>query len=401
MEFEPSQINIFVGRNNTGKSSALEATSLALSATNGFKDTAQDDLLARIIHRRIPKQWSKGLAMQRYFIRLGNKEGHVYLEVDGNTLQADFQIIEEGVPESNAGDKFLEFVERYSSEKSIEARRIIDAMSRALHRRESVRQRTISETFKTIDELPFREKSFKEIVEAQKRELINDLLSYPKLFIIGRSGGEIISEVTYAIEPLEKGIEKAERYDVFFKHNQVIPVIFKMSNLNEAEEVTGLLGGLVRSNKQEEAMRLIKNDVEYFKDLREVSGELLCNLTSGTMPLSFLGDGFIALLHITFMSVLAEGGAVFVEEPETCLHPGFLDVVARQIVNSAERTQLFIATHSAELLEALLEIGKDNLELFKIVRFYRMFDGELSYEILEGKEAADEIFEIKSDLRGI
>jgi len=391
LEFEPSRINIFVGRNNTGKSSALEAVALALSATNGFEDALGVDMLSHITKRRIPERWTKGLNPIKYFVRLGNEEGHVHVEIDGKSFRLDLQFLEKGVPESDAGDRFFEFLEEHSWEKALED---IEGMFYM-----SPRARLKKE----------KEGFFKDVLERKRAEIKEEIIPSSKLFITGRLSENIVSEVAYAavsaeeIEEIGEGAqwEEPERFDVLLEHKGMIPLLFKMSSLNEAEEVKGMLGALVRKNKHEEAIQLIRDEVKYFKDVREVGGELLCSLTTGTVPLSFIGDGFRALLDITFMSALAEGGAVFIEEPETCLHPGFLDVVARQIVNSAERTEFFIATHNAELLEYLLEAGKDHLELFRFVRLHRMPDGELSYEILTGEEATEEIFEIKTDLRGV
>ena len=397
LEFEPSRINIFVGRNNTGKSSALEAVALTLSATNGFKDASDEDLLSRIISRRVPERWPEELYMLKYFIRLETEEGYVYVDVNGKSLRLDLQFFEEDIPESDAGDKFLEFLEDYSSKKALRDM-----------------QRSLSRYTERGEEEVEAEGVFRELFEHKKEKIKDKILQYPKLFLTGRSDSNIISEIVCIIRPtlrlrpilrvahaVKAGGNELERLDVFFEHKDKNPPLFKMLGLNEVEEVKKTLGGLVRKNKQEEAIKLIRKEVEYFKDVREVGGELLCSLTTGTVPLSFMGDGFLALLDITFMSVLAEGGAVFIEEPETCLHPGFLDVVARQIVNSAEYIQFFISTHNAELLEYLLEAGKDHLELFRFVRLHRMPDGELSYEILTGEEAAEEIFEIKTDLRGV
>ena len=45
------QINIFVGRNNTGKSSILEAIMLAATAPNLYRDALNNDLLQTIRDR--------------------------------------------------------------------------------------------------------------------------------------------------------------------------------------------------------------------------------------------------------------------------------------------------------------------------------------------------------------
>jgi len=45
-EFKPRRINVFIGRNNTGKSSVLEAIGLVVSSLNDFKDLMENDLIS-------------------------------------------------------------------------------------------------------------------------------------------------------------------------------------------------------------------------------------------------------------------------------------------------------------------------------------------------------------------
>jgi AAA15 family ATPase/GTPase len=395
LKFEPSRLNVFVGRNNTGKSSALEAIALALSSLNGFKDVLENDLLDRLTERRVPEEWQRGLNIPKFFITNTKNEGEVHVEADNKDLRLDLQFLIQGVPKSDAGQKFFDSLDDYSWKEALD--------EFTLWTRRMILKRPKS----PISERELFEEPFGEIINHKRIAIKNDIINFPKLLLTGRLNNEIISEVAYIFKIEEEeetpSMESFERLNVLLKHDGIIPTFFRMNGLKEAEEVKTLLGKLVRENKQERAIQLIQNEVESFKDLREVHGELLCNLQSGTFPLTFMGDGFISLLSIVFMSFLAEGGAVFIEEPETSMHPGYSNIIARQIINSTEQTQFFIATHSADLLEYLLEVGKDKLDLFKFVRFYPP-DEEFGFsppEFLTGEEAAEEVFEIRADLRGV
>ena len=52
ISFETSEINIIVGRNNTGKSSILESIGLLLSSLNGFKDSLDHNIFDVILRAK-------------------------------------------------------------------------------------------------------------------------------------------------------------------------------------------------------------------------------------------------------------------------------------------------------------------------------------------------------------
>ncbi len=120
------------------------------------------------------------------------------------------------------------------------------------------------------------------------------------------------------------------------------------------------------------------------------------------MPLSSMGDGFKTLLKLSFMAPLIKNGIVLFEEPETSMHPGYLNILAREIISSSEHSQIFISTHSLELVEHLLEKAEksDKIESIKIIRLRRLSEGYIEREICSGKDAAEEMEMIKTDLRG-
>jgi len=160
----------------------------------------------------------------------------------------------------------------------------------------------------------------------------------------------------------------------------------------------------VNRKKLAEVLDTLKNRITYFEDIREVDDELVILLENldVPLPLSSMGDGFKTLLKLSFMAPLIKNGIVLFEEPETSMHPGYLNILAREIISSSEYSQIFISTHSLELIEYLLEKAEksDKIESIKILRLRRLSDGYIEREICSGKDAAEEVEMIKTDLRG-
>ncbi len=145
------------------------------------------------------------------------------------------------------------------------------------------------------------------------------------------------------------------------------------------------------------------------KDLsivKEEEGYRLELLTEhGSLPLYVFGDGYVSLLRTIFAHVLAGREAiVLIEEPETSLHPGYIAIYSRICLSSIKNfnQQIFISTHSLELLEYLLMEAEDHNMLSEIKVFRLEREGSKNYvREYDGYEALKELEEIKEDLRGV
>jgi predicted ATP-dependent endonuclease of OLD family len=79
-EYEPNMINILVGRNNTGKSSILEAAAITYTAPTGFQDRLGNNIFEKIIER-------KGWENLEYFINLKKKDKELKLTAVKNETE--------------------------------------------------------------------------------------------------------------------------------------------------------------------------------------------------------------------------------------------------------------------------------------------------------------------------
>ena len=116
------------------------------------------------------------------------------------------------------------------------------------------------------------------------------------------------------------------------------------------------------------------------------------------IPFSLLGDGTkISLIYFYVLSL--ENSYILFEEPENHLHPKLMNHCVDLILESSNKNQIFISTHSLEFLMMLLEKAKErdvNLNVYKLLE---LKDGMLKYKLYKRDVAYASIKEIGRDLR--
>ena len=396
VHFEPARINVFIGRNNTGKSSVLEAIALAVSALNGFKDSIGTDIIETIMERRLSYS---ALNFARYFVNLHSNQSQILLKVNDDFLALELEFFESGYPESEVGRDFLRYVEDLANKRALRDLELEDPILERLWRL-TRKAKDIPEEL-TLELLG----RFNEIIESKRKEFIDKVVNLQKIFFVGSLNERVISEVVYlperAVRQLPPFLKSGFRRFEIHKHQiRHIPILFGMGRTGEIFDIKRLYNMLVRKNKLSKALDVLRINVENFDDLRELDEELVCTFQGmdEPIPLSFMGDGFIALVRMTFISTLVENGISVLEEPETNLHPGYLRVAAEQMAEN-KNVQFFISTHSIEFINYLLD-QEEHLDDIRFIRMYRYADGEIGYEILTSEDAKYELEKLKADLRG-
>ncbi len=95
---------------------------------------------------------------------------------------------------------------------------------------------------------------------------------------------------------------------------------------------------------------------------------------------------------------------MIMEGPDVNLHPQYMDLKARSLIQGIKNRQVFLSTHSSEFLDYLLEYGNhlDVLERINIHRLnYRNDLKDIELETLTGSQALSRLDDISTDLRGI
>lgn len=374
-KFKPARINILVGRNNSGKSSVLEAIGLTTSVLNNFTDSVDSDLIETILENRE--------TFARYLINAKSNKSQILLNLDGDHLKLELEFLKKGYPNLNSGEYFLNFVEHFASEIALE----------------EINKELLKLRRKIKEPVDMRSDKLYEFLESKKRDITDKIINSQKLFFMGSLNNAIISEVVYFTDYVEYIID--DKVNIYSKDVKRIPLVFSTGRKARLFDIENLYNVLIQKNRLFKALDILRVNVEDFDDLREFEGEIVCMLQNidKPIPVSFMGDGFIALVKMVFMQELAKDGVAILEEPETNLHPGYLNVVADQILEN-KNIQFFVSTHSIELLNYLVNY-KEFLEEIKFIRMYRYGDGSIGWEVLSGEDAKYEIEKIKADLRGI
>ncbi|MEB3779212.1 MAG: ATP-binding protein [Desulfurococcales archaeon] len=368
LELHP--ITIFVGRNNTGKSSIVEAIALVLSSSQGFKDIVDKrDLMKHVAGLRDGYE---------HLVKRGSNICEIEAEL---SYRSDVKNIKmtmathEGFSElpDNIRSVILSFIDEI-----------------AVERVEAKRRRFISYFYES--RALREEESGEEIVRAVEEE-VESLKKGIILSIISQVNGEIshLRLVTYIDAHLLKEYDKAYRRFYFPVHARLVGYRLSRSAIDELEV-----------DLQVKVIEELRKIIPYFWDYRNGRVIFRYGDKSEITSLGSTGEGFQAVLDL-LTPIIVGARVIIIEEPENHMHPGLMERYTSVMLDSlTQGVQYIITTHSLELLELLLDTAsqKELLDYVSIIRTYRMPDGDVDYEILKGKEALEELSEIGGDLRG-
>lgn len=108
------------------------------------------------------------------------------------------------------------------------------------------------------------------------------------------------------------------------------------------------------------ALQLFDPDIEDMLLLRSDIGdrpvEYLRHKTLGNMPVSSYGDGIKKVLALSNAIAMAAEGILLIDEIETAIHKKYYDDIFRFVVKACKtfNVQVFITTHSIEAIDGLL-----------------------------------------------
>ena len=391
LEFSPREINIIVGRNNTGKSTLLNAITLNLYALNRFKSNGFDSNfeinnlfpLNRQIYESNDNKSTISLEIQNY----NNSPFNLEIRYSDNlpedyNIQAFTELIDDEM-DRIAEIEVKEIMTRaYKYEDSSEAR--IKSRIREIQNRVS---RDFIKVFR--DTLFFR-------LSHENTVLIESLIQNPQKFRQRTSR-------LYSSPP---------RFSNYYLNHEVLDSLklkklkFMFRSQLRQIDLLKYFHELSSSSKFYDILDRLKKKIHYLFDIREVEDDI--NIIIQAMdnrkifvPFKMMGDGFQSLLISNVLFELLPKGIVLLEEPENCLHPGFMDILADSILLKSESHQYFFSTHSLELIKLIIDKAEKSKKLDKIVllRLSRN-DNKIDREILLKEDIIEELNVIEIDLRG-
>lgn len=172
---------------------------------------------------------------------------------------------------------------------------------------------------------------------------------------------------------------------------EIYALMMEKGGLNSKEYVISVLSEKYRSISDIAPLKMRNNWVLY------VIGK------NYSLPYYSMGDGFRNALVYLMILASAYNIILLLEEPELHQHPGLLDITARAIVKSiAERKlQVFISSHSLELIDLIAKYMEEKGLIDKLNLYRLMLDnGILKSTIYSGQEVIEARRELEYDLRG-
>jgi len=166
----------------------------------------------------------------------------------------------------------------------------------------------------------------------------------------------------------------------------------------------------MRERGEEAKEAIIKTLQSEYEELRDITvlyahGKWVLHLVfkERAIPYYAAGDGIrYALMYL--MAVFTPREAVLLmEEPELHIHPSLMEVVANSIIHtySERRNQVFLSTHSLELIEIMLEQAEKLGLKDQDLKIYRLAlkNGVLYSKAYTLSEALDAVKKLEWDLR--
>jgi len=382
LEIPLNKINVFVGRNNTGKTSIIEALTLILTSLKKYKDVLGRDILDAILSQR---------GDPKYLVRINSEYANISLEFE-DSVNASMYMINK--PENAKKTPLKEvFIEKYDQLLTISAE---EALNTEIHRLKSeIEYLRISSPSKAsslrrkLKEMTENKGSYIELyrskVEAELKLVGVTLVNENVLnsFIIS----EYVKKTLYS-EEVHKEMEKRIGY-VYIRVHRAEDLL-KYLEENKVGTLVDLL-------------EMLRKNIDYLIDYRRGFLFIRQNHDKVWVPVEAVGDGLKAFIEVV-APIYMGASYIIVEEPEMHMHPGYLNAYIDVLLSASEKhsIQFFMTTHSIEFLDILLNklAERGLLEELILIRLYRAGDG-IDYEVLNGEEAFRERDEIKGDLRGI
>jgi AAA15 family ATPase/GTPase len=400
VEFEPTDINLITGRNNTGKTSFLEAiySSFQPEYLKTFDGDAQ-----YIINKECEKavvRWRQNSKDVEVSFRRPTKENipHLFAKVISDSINASPYLFLQPEEDREAINKLVTEVRKIL--QSIISENLSSANIEGL-------QDDFVVFTKDDEEYPY----FSSSSDSQ------DILSSMRLDIKARFKKTI--EDMSENGNLDKDLDEEELLSVFLPdvgphslqrfidsppHSEYVTAVESNEYMKDVDKRRGeddslKIDDISDALKERELVDNLKFfDTDYLVFERE-DGEKY------QVPYDFMGDGFKAIVGLLWELIdqEIENEIVLIEEPENHMHPGYVAELVHFLIDLArdEDIQFFITTHDHDFIkdffmdmpEKKLEYLEDEFSLVKMDDF--------GADVMEYEEAEHHLKDLHLDLRGI
>ncbi len=319
------KVNLFVGKNNCGKTSILEAIFWSLNPLDINIPVSLG--IFRNFHG------SEALEISNFFKRFETSLKSFFYRLEDNKISISSKIF---------GNKEKIEIEPYYGEENILDLNILSKKGK-FQSKEVIKGLKFNFPLKNID--------FKVFIKNEN------------------------NNYSFVIDPLDlnSDIKNITTYKGRYLNDEI-------SKIGDAiKEFSDLLN----NKKEEDLFKLLREIEPSLEDiLITENSNLLVNLSGikKRLPFEIMGDGFkrifrIAVFPINDNKTLKNGGVLLIDEIENGLHYSIQKLVWEFLIKLAKENnfQIFATTHSLDCIQALMEIGTQDSD---DIRVYKLFKTE-------------------------
>jgi len=164
-----------------------------------------------------------------------------------------------------------------------------------------------------------------------------------------------------------------------------------------------ILSDLIKNNKEKEIVDILSEIDPKIKHLKIAGGEILFDIGEISLPLKYMGDGIIQILNILLKIHKAKNGILLIDEIENCLHWESQETMWKVVIKACKEfnVQIFASTHSKDIINSLAKIKhnfqQNNEDLVRVFRIEKQ--GNISRVIKYNDEMIDFATEQNREVR--
>lgn len=393
LRYEPKQVNLIIGRNNSGKTTILEAI-----YANMMKDVyAKHKDKGRKFEVKVGSTFAKIASSSHNLVIYGNENDtpselllNLYLDLEGMVNNTCMDI---GLSSDVANDLFCyirDNVSKYISMYDCVPKIIINTESLSFYKspirndmQEIILRSITNDKTDVLFETASNERSTFEIKNGNG-------------FGKGQDDIHLANSESLFRKFIWKLEEKLAEYYIQDASNEIVVYadgVCGAFNFNDPVRLIEIENIVKEYN--------IVPNLERLTNIGVVYKSHDSNYTA--IPYAMQGDGFISLLSLIDVVNDAKGGILLIEEPENHMHPGYLRIFVEQIIEFAKKfdVQIFMTSHSYDLIDELCSFP-DTDEEKNMVQISRVVvrNGEHELYNYTPDKAIEEMSLLKMDLRG-
>ncbi|CEG13153.1 hypothetical protein MSIBF_A3330006 [groundwater metagenome] len=407
IEFRPKKINLIVGRNNTGKTSVLEAINLLFNPENIVQ--MYDKHLSDIIYTGAEySEIAIEIDKSKKKLRISKPDkSEVIYQFKKDIIEAFIRALNKFFTLINLPENTIDTEEiRHELENKTDESIIPDIIN--IISKKSVGLLKDSEDKTVKYHLPFSE--YSRISSILRPIWLDIFKQIPKQ--VRKSVNEKVLEQNYVLSVIN-----ANMFEMFFSPFEHL---VKISEEKDAVLIKNLIDVKFESEEKDaEIKRKIRNIESIIKEYNLIENLERLDFDYVTfkdnekltfIPFEFLGDGFKAITGLLWYlsSQNIKNKIVLLDEPEIHMHPGYILELIKILIKFSDKLniQFFITTHSSDLID--LFVSEDLLpeeqkylkEELLVIRVEKIDDLSLP-EYLNYNDAKSTKDELLFDLRGI